>query len=71
MNERRSLHSGVLEITLGDTSSTLEPKINTFKVEDQSLKDTMEEIPNQNQNYHVDQVVRRMKLREYSDPTES
>ena len=31
----------------------------------------MEEIPNQNQNCHVDQVVRRMKLREYFDPTES
>ena len=46
MNGRRSLHSCVLEITLGDTSSTSEPNISTFEVEDQSLEDIMEEIPN-------------------------
>ena len=67
MNERQSLHPRVLEITLGETSSILEPKIDIFKVEGQSLEDKMEEIPNQNQNCPVDQAVRRMKLREYFD----
>ena len=66
MNGRCCLHSRVLEITLGETSSTSEPMISTFEVED-----TIEEILNQNQNRHVDQAIRIMKLREYFDPTES
>ena len=63
MNERQSLHPRILEITLGETPTTLEPKIDKFEVEDQSLEDTMEEVPYQNQNYPVDQPIRRIKLR--------
>ena len=51
MNGRQSLHPRILEFTLRETSSILEPKIGTLEVEDQSLEDTMEENPNQTQNY--------------------
>ena len=45
--------SCVLECTQGKTSSTSQPKINTFQVEDQSFEDSIEENPNQNQDHPI------------------
>ena len=65
MNGRCSVHPCVLELTLGETSSTSKEKI-------YALEDTMEENHNQNQNCPMDQAVRRMKVKkEYSDHSKS
>ena len=66
MNGRQSLHSRILELTIGEASYTSDPRIDTFEVEDQSLEDTMEEKFNRNQNFPINQAIKRMKLGEYS-----
>ena len=59
----------ILEHTLGVDSSTSEPKIDTFEVEDQSLEENMVEDPCQNRDRILFQVVRRMKQIEHFNPS--
>ena len=64
----RSLHPCVLELTTGETLSTSEPwmSIPMEEARDHSLKDTMEEKPNENQKHPIMKAIR-----EYSDHIES
>ena len=56
---------------LGKNSLNSDSKLESIEEEIHSKRENMEGNPNDLQNQTVDQNARRMKIREYSDPSES
>ena len=71
MYGRRSLHLPLFRENLGKNSLNSDSKLESIEEEIHSKRENMEGNPNDLQNQTVDQNARRMKIREYSDPSES